>query len=134
MHPRSVIGLGLLIGGVVLGVSCSGPSSTPSEGVEEDRPSRVYHVRLDVTEKKGAANRILGRALEWWEERSNTFSARPLSSAESPVAVVWQAPLYRIQIGPFASRSEADSVLQEAQSAFPDAFVSPERLDVARQN
>lgn len=128
MHPRSSVGLGILIGGLILGLSCSGPSPDASDAPETADPSRVYHVRLDVTEEKDAADRTLGRALEWWGERSEAIVARPLPTDDgSPVAVVWKAPLYRIQIGPFASRAEADSVLQVARSSFPDAFVSPAR-------
>jgi len=126
MPLRSFVGAGVLIGGLLVAVSCSGPSSVPSDASEEGR-SRVYHVRLDVTKEKKTANRMLGRALEWWNERSETASARPLSSAnDSPVSVVWRVPYYRVQIGPFASRTQADSVLQVARSAFPGAFVSPE--------
>lgn len=131
MYSRASVGLGLLIGGVVLAVSCSGPSPEETDGAA---PSRPYHVRLDVTEKKDAANRTLGRALEWWAENADAVSARPVASDDdSPVAVVWRAPLYRVQIGPFPSRAQADSVLQIAQSTFPDAFVSPARTGSPRR-
>lgn len=128
MHSRTSLGLGILIGGLVLAVSCSGPSPDAAEEPDGADRSRRYHVRLDVTERKEAANQTLGRALEWWGDHSETVSARPLASGDdSPVAVVWRAPLYRIQIGPFPSRAQADSVLEIARSAFPDAFVSPAR-------
>lgn len=130
MHSRSSVGLGILVGGLLLGLSCSGPSPDASDASGTTDPSRVYNVRLEVTKEKEAANQTLGRALEWWNERSGAVSAHPLSTDDdSPVTVVWQAPLYRIQVGPFASRAQADSVLAEAQSVFPDAFVSPARRE-----
>jgi len=133
MRSRATVGLGALIGALVLAVSCSGPSPDAAEETGAADRSRRYHVRLDMTEQKEAANRTLGRALEWWNAHSEAVSARPLGAADdSPVAVVWRAPLYRIQIGPFPSRAQADSVLEIARSTFPDAFVSPARTGAAR--
>lgn len=129
MTTRIVFGLGLLAGVLLLGVSCTGPSpdeARPDE-TEEDR-ARVYQVQLNMTREKEKANRLLGRALEWWKARSETRMPRPLTpSGASPVTMTWRAPLYRVQIGPFASRAQADSVLRTAQTAFPGAFVRPAR-------
>lgn len=129
MRTRTSVGLGLFAVALLIALSCTGPSSTSPD--REDR-SRVYHVQLDMMEDKARADRTLGRALEWWQRRSDV--PRPLTgSDDSPVRVVWRAPLYRIRIGPFASRAQADSVLQRARSTFPDAFVSPDRLSSRSQ-
>jgi cell division septation protein DedD len=112
---------------VLLGLSCSGPSPDDTAS-EEPRPNRArgYHVQLDMTKKKDTANQVLGRALEWWRANGRETGIRPsAASSASPVTVVWRAPLYRIRIGPFATKSRADSVLHAAQSAFPGAFVRP---------
>ena len=119
---RSFVGPKLLIGGVLLGLSCSGPTPDAPDASEKD--PRVYHVQLDRTKKKAKANRIVGKALDWWEERSSF--PRPMRSQSSPVTVVWKAPLYRVRVGPFAAREEADSVLTVARRTFPGAFVRPE--------
>ena len=127
MSLRASVGLGILAVALLLGLSCSGPSSAPS-GETADR-SRVYHVQLDMTKEKEAANQILGRALKWWEAHSASVAARPLTEVDaSPVTVAWRAPLYRVRIGPFASRAQAESVLETAQSSFPGAFVRPDSL------
>jgi hypothetical protein len=79
-----------------------------------------------MAKEKAKANRILGHALEWWNAHAAALAARPLTpSGDSPVSVAWQAPLYRVRIGPFASRAQADSVLGAVQSTFPGAFVRP---------
>ena len=127
MSLRASVGLGVLAGALLLGLSCSGPSPAPSG--ETTDPSRVYHVQLDMTKEKETANQILGRALTWWEAHAASVAARPLTAADaSPVTVAWRAPLYRVRIGPFASRDQAESVLQTAQSAFPGAFVRPDSM------
>lgn len=129
MCSRIFTGWGLFIGGVLLAISCTGPSPDATESDVEDERSRVYHVQLDMTEEKAEANQTLGRALEWWDEQSSSEVPRPLAPSEdSVVNIAWQAPLYRVRLGPFASRAQADSVLHAAQSAFPDAFVRPERV------
>lgn len=120
-----------MAGILLLGLSCSGPSpesSTPAP--TEERPARVYHVQLDMVQDKTTADQMLGQALAWWKDRSDTVPA-PLErkdGSEAPVAIHWQAPLYRVRIGPFASRSAAEEVLAAAETAFPEAFVAPERL------
>lgn len=75
---------------------------------------------------------MVGRVLEWWEEEASVVGSRPMSTESSPVSVAWQAPLYRVRLGPFASREAADSVLTVAQEAFPEAFVRPERVSPHR--
>ena len=128
MPFRNFIGGGVLVGLVLLGLSCSGPS--PDESAPETRPdrSRGYHVQLDMTKKKEDANQILGRALQWWKTHSDGVEVRPAAaSSASPVTVVWRAPLYRVRIGPFSTKAQADSVLQAVRSAFPGAFVRPAR-------
>lgn len=134
MPVRVSFGLGLLAGLLLLGLSCSGPSpEAPASPEATGDRSRAYHVQLDMTKEKEAANRILGQALQWWETHEGAWSVRPLTApGESPVTVAWRAPLYRIRLGPFPTRAQADSVLAVAQSAFPGAFVRPAGNDSAR--
>lgn len=120
----------MLLGAAVLG-ACSGPApspdpSTPTVG------SRVYHVQLQLTEDKDQAEEILNRGLRWWK-RQPTSSRPPLlqevSSSNRAVSIKWKTPFYRVRIGPFATEEQAQTVLEEARSAFPDAFVAPEQVD-----
>lgn len=127
MRSRFLIGLGLLISGVLFGLSCSGPEPEGRHAAAGEG-GRVYHVQLDATKKKGAANRMLGRALEWWNERADSVGPRPVSREASPVTIAWRAPLYRVQLGPFASREAANDVLAAAQAAYPEAFISPKHV------
>lgn len=128
MSSRVLIGLGLLAGTLLIGLSCSGPSPDGPTSADEGDRSRIYHVQLDMAKEKEQANQILGRALTWWDAHAGTTAPRPLTAPdESPVTVAWRAPLYRVRVGPFASRAQADSVLRTAQSTFPGAFVRPAR-------
>lgn len=130
MHVRRLVAGCLLLGGMLLGMSCSGPSAERSTSTDAEVPARVYHVQLGMTEKKQAAHRTLGAALSWWDVHADSVGARPRdlgASAGQPAHIEWKAPYYRVRLGPFASRAEARSVLQKARSAFPEAFVAPDR-------
>lgn len=125
MLPDLVRSFCVLVGAFLLALSCTGPQSQAPEKADE---TRVYHVQIQMTEEKDKADQTLGQALRWWKELPASKQP-PLAGAEnSPVHIEWQAPLYRVRLGPFATREQAEAVLTEARSAFPDAFVAPERV------
>ncbi|WP_263809526.1 SPOR domain-containing protein [Salinibacter sp.] len=123
---------GVCISGMVLG-ACSGPGST-GRSSEGEPGTRIYHVQLRLTEDKGRATEALGRAERWWRERPPA-DRPPLvqgtSSSGRPVTITWKAPLYRVRLGPFATETQAEAVLDAARPAFPDAFVAPDRSEAA---
>ncbi len=123
---------GVCISGMVLG-ACSGPGST-GRSSEGEPGTRIYHVQLRLTEDKGRATEALGRAERWWRERPPA-DRPPLvqgtSSSGRPVTITWKAPLYRVRLGPFATETQAEAVLDAARPAFPDAFVAPDRPEAA---
>lgn len=129
--PRSHrIGLELFLGALLLGAcSAPGPASDPTN---PESGTRVYHVQLQLTEDKDRAVQTLNQALRWWEQQP--ASERPplvrgVQSSETPATIKWKAPLYRVRLGPFASEQQAETVLEAARSAFPEAFVAPDRLE-----
>ena len=130
MHARRLVAFGTLVGGLLLGLSCSGPSANQSGPSDTESPARIYHVQVDMSKEKDAAHQTLGAVLSWWETHAASFESRLFEQqgAAGRVAhIKWKAPYYRVRLGPFASRSEAREVLQDARSAFPDAFLVPER-------
>jgi len=127
--------LGLLLAVLVLGMSCTGPSPDGGGAAAPEGPARVYHVQVDMTKDQDAAHRALSKVLAWWGDQSSASLPEPLSlpdrSADSPATIVWKAPLYRVRLGPFASRTTAEEVLAAARSSFPDAFIAPEQRRAA---
>lgn len=114
-------GLGILLGSAV---GCTGPQST----TDEEQPARVYHVQVRMTEDKAEAERALGAVLDWWDESVPGNLPRPLETERgSPVDIAYRPPLYRVRLGPFASREEAETVLAAARESYPEAFVVPGR-------
>ena len=115
--------------------ACSGPLPSSEAPAPEANPSdRIYHVQLRLTDDKAQAVEAQGRAQRWWHEQSGAAHPPLLDetpSSDPPVTITWQAPFYRVRLGPFATEAQADSVLAAAQPAFPDAFVAPDRVQPA---
>jgi hypothetical protein len=91
----------------------------------------VYHVQLDMTRDKETANQYLSKAIAWWGRQPSERLPGPMTPAggsdDSAVQIVWKAPLYRIRLGPFSSRSAAQKVLSAAEVAYSGAFIVPEQ-------
>jgi len=113
---------------VLLGVSglvaCSGPS--PRDGEPDTTPADpVHYVQLRMTEDKNAAEDALAAAVRWWDRAQGELPEPKASKGQpSPLDIHWRSPLYRVRLGPFASRSQAQTVLEAARGTFPDAFVA----------
>jgi hypothetical protein len=56
---------------------------------------------------------------------------RGAQASDVAVSIKWRAPFYRVRIGPFATEQQAETVLEEAHSTFPDAFVAPDRVEAS---
>lgn len=119
----------LLCAGLLL--ACSGPRSGSTKTESETTVQRVYRVQLRMTEEKTEAVQARSRATRWWKNRP--ASERPPIAHTGPaessaVTIDWKPPFYRVRLGPFATRQQAEAVLQAARSVFPDAFVAPKRI------
>jgi len=104
-------------------VSCAGPRSGTVDG-----DARMYLVQLDMTDEKETAEKRLSTALQWWNSSTAHGLPEPVSEGgESPFSIEWRAPLYRIRLGPYPRRQQAERVVSAAQESFPEAFVVPDR-------
>ena len=123
------LALGSLVFVVIVLGACTGPQSTGGE----EESQRVYHVQVRMTEDKAKAERTLGTVLEWWTQSAPAHLPQPVETEQaSPVKIAYRPPLYRVRLGPFASREEAETVLAAAQEAYPEAFVVPGRRSASR--
>lgn len=124
MSPTGIVPVSVCLLVFLVAGACAGPGTT---GSEKERP-RVYLVQLRMTEDKAEAERALGAALEWWNQSASSGLPEPVGTEQgSPLDIAYRTPLYRVQLGPFASRDEAEAVLAAAQEAYPEAFVVPDR-------
>ncbi len=109
-------------------VSVPGAStgSLPAEQV----PTQVEGHRVQVfsTASQETAERVRGEALAWWQSSRGQAGA----PAEMDVSVVYLQPYYRVRMGGFAERDDAEAALALVRTRYPEAFLVPDLITVRR--
>ena len=148
-HLRVHLAFGVLL--VLLVSACSGPRErTPGGEPRDDAPAETereperepdapvtrtvqgYRIQVYTSSEKAEADAEAARASSWWESLSAGERPLGLQQDEAPVAVVWRQPYYRVRVGAFASRSEAERALSLIKQRFGKAFIVPDRVTVTR--
>ncbi len=93
------------------------PSSEPAPPT----PRQVdgYRVQIFNTASRDAAERVRGDALDWW----SAIRSEPGAPRQMDVVIAYQQPYYRVRMGAFGSREDADRALTLVRGRFPDAFL-----------
>lgn len=134
MHPSAPLQSAtkhlFIYGIVLLAIGLAGCQSTApttnSAGdatVEEEMPARAFFVQVGMADTRAAAESTWQAVAAWWNALDTPPA--PLRRYEDPPArVVWKAPMYRVRVGPLASRSEAEVVQAALRDRFSDAFIA----------
>ena len=90
-------------------VEVPGQAQGASTEPDEPTPRQVdgYRVQIFNTASRDAAERIRGDALNWWD----AARAEPGAPRQMDVVIAYQQPYYRVRMGAFASREDADAAL-----------------------
>lgn len=108
----------------VPGQGAATPPSEPSEPVA--RQVDGYRVQVFNTASRDAAERVRSDAIDWWSAAQSSANA----PREMDVIVAYQQPYYRVRMGAFATREEADRALALVRQRFPDAFLVSDLVTV----
>jgi hypothetical protein len=120
------------------------PNGAPVE-VQHEVPPRLMEGRVDVPDGTGgervvdgfriqvfssdsrdAAESVRAQAEAWWRDaRSQAGAPGDLSPT-----VAYLQPYYRVRLGGFASRDEAERALAFVRPRFPEAFLVPDQVVV----
>ena len=79
------------------------------------------------------AERAAAEATAWWQELENEKlldSVYPGYESEPPVYRDFRAPYYRVRIGNFELRPDAQRMLDLVEDRYPSAFIVPDRIIV----
>lgn len=104
----------------------------PEEPVATTRTLQGFRVQIGMTEEQASADQQYEAALAWWQGVPAGERPPYMRSDEPPVEIDWQAPLYRVRMGAFATRDEAQEALSLIRQQFPDAFIVPDRVTLTR--
>lgn len=92
------------------------------------RTARGYRVQLLLTQDRAAALRQEQEALAWWQGLAPGQRPTELFPRGPAVYVVYRQPYYRVRMGNFATRAEAQRALNLLRSRFPAATIAPDTV------
>lgn len=124
------------------------PSVGDEEGVEHDVPERLlsgtaaegveqtvqgYRVQVLSSKDQSTAEEAATTAQQWWRENKSAAPEGLFSAEEDlPVYTVYRQPYYRVRVGNFTSRAEAERALKFLQQRYGDAFIARGEVTVTR--
>jgi hypothetical protein len=119
------------------------PGAAPAE-VQHDVPPRLmegrvvvpggaservvdgFRVQVFSSDSRDAAEAVRTEAEAWWRDvRGQAGAPRDLSPT-----VAYLQPYYRVRLGGFEFRDEAERALAFVRARFPEAFVVPDRVTI----
>jgi len=130
-HAYVVLTLALLLSLSVLAASCTGPGTTSEP--EREAPRQVYRIQVHMTPEQDEAEQVAEQVRTWWQALPTGERPAALADVGLRPEVMWEQPYYRVRIGRFPSRSNAEPALSAVRAAFGDAFLVPEQRPVTRR-
>ncbi|HET6569543.1 MAG TPA: SPOR domain-containing protein [Rhodothermales bacterium] len=90
---------------------------------------RGYRIQLTQTQDKDAADAAVNEAMVWWREQAGLPGAPAFfKQQDAPVYILYRQPYYRVRVGNFASRDEAQEAAAYILLRFPGAAVVPDTV------
>ncbi len=94
------------------------------------RTVQGYRIQVFSSADKGAAEEVRDDATGWWRVvRADPGTAETLPHGLHP-DVAFNRPYYRVRLGAFEYRSEAEAALPLIRRRFAEAFIVPDRVTV----
>lgn len=117
--------------GVMAGrVRVPGGSGGVAPPPQEPTAQQVEGFRVQVfsSASRDTAERVRGEAVTWWEGAQSA----PGAPRTMETVVTYLQPYYRVRMGAFASRQEAEAALALVRQQYPEAFLVPDLVTVMR--
>jgi len=95
---------------------------------EGPRIVQGYRVQVFSSADKAAADDVRDEAIGWWRVVRDDPDAAAALPNGLPTEVYFNQPYYRVRLGAFELRREAESALRVIQRRFPEAFIVPDRV------
>jgi hypothetical protein len=111
-------------------VDVPGGQTAPPPPANEPQARQVegYRIQIFTSASRDAAETMRENAEVWWGNARRAASA----PREMEMMVAYLQPYYRVRIGAFESREEADEVLDFVRRQYPEAFVVPDLVTIVR--
>lgn len=93
-----------------------------------------FRIQIGMWTERTDADAAVVEAVDWFRDLAAGNRPRYMSdgNGDLDVEVAWRAPYYRVRIGRFATRQEANQALSAVSRRFPEAFAVPSTVTVTR--
>lgn len=98
------------------------------EGVK--RRVQGYRIQVFSALEKTAAQSFRQRVQQWWQESGD--EAPEVFRDAPPIVVMYSQPYYRVRLGAFVERDDAEEGLDFVRSEYPKAFIARSTVTVTR--
>ena len=111
------------------------PAELMDGTIEEAQPEgprtvQGYRIQVFSSAEKSAAEGVRDEAAGWWRTVQNDPDALELLPSGLPMEVDFNQPYYRVRLGAFEYRREAEQAIRVIQRRFPDAFIVPDTVTI----
>ena len=115
--------------GIMAGrVNVPGDAGAPTPQEPQEQQVEGYRVQIFSSASRDAAESVRTEAVAWWERAQSSAGA----PREMQVLVAYLQPYYRVRMGAFATREEAEGALALVRQQYPEAFLVPDLVTVIR--
>lgn len=98
-------------------------------GSGDARTVQGFRIQVASSVEKDEAVAAEEQLKQWWRAEGQS-AARGLFPAELPTYVVYRQPYYRVRVGNFASRGDAERALGVIEAQFPGSFIVPDTVTI----
>ncbi len=104
-------------------------SGRADEGVKQTIEG--FRVQVFSAQDQTAAQDVREKVRQWWEQVKDDAPSSVFRSPP-PIVVEYSQPYYRVRIGAFAERGEAEEALKFVQDEYSGAFIARSTVTVIR--
>ncbi|GAB5518765.1 MAG: SPOR domain-containing protein [Rhodothermales bacterium] len=91
-----------------------------------------YRIQVFSSQSKQQADQIWGEAVAWWRNLPTPDQPDGYNPDGLDAEVVYMQPYYRVRLGNFTSRAQAQQLLTLLRARFDRALIVPDRVTVQR--
>ena len=110
------------------------PTSLMEGRADEGLMTEVQGFRVQIysTINKSAAFNQEEQAKAWWRSRDRDAAVKEIFIDQLPVYTVYIQPYYRVRVGNFTTRVEAERARSVLSIRYADAFIVPDTVTITR--
>ena len=101
----------------------------PQEMEERVRTVDGFRIQIFSSEDRNMAESVLSEARAWWESQRGA----PGASGDLQPEIAYVQPYYRVRIGAFEFRDDAQAMLSLVRRRYTDAFLVPDLVTIREQ-